>query len=543
MLRGILKVLAFSSFLAVWSCNTMQPVAGTESGSQTTNGRVEGVIENSQGTPAPKVQVKLIDARYDPVKNGLIPLSMTDTTDEAGCYHFGKVDTGSYNIESQDPSAKTSHLRIGVVVKNDTIRLAPDTVRIPGTVKVFLPDSADTQNAYVYIPGSTVYAFVNSSSAPVILDSVPSGVIPSISYAVRNNAAASRKVADTTTLAPGDTVTCYAAWTLSKKLYFNTTSTGAAVSGNITGFPVLVRLTQNNFVFSQAEANGGDIRFAKENGTPLAYEIERWDNANNEAEIWVNVDTIYGNDSTHYIIMRWGNPGAVSASNGTAVFDTGKGFQGVWHLDQPTGAIALDATINQFGGTPSATTPVRAAGIIGMGYQFDGASTCFSMQGTASSTLNFPQNGTYSLSAWVYADTLDYTNPQDTSYLHDMTIVSKDNCQYALKTRSTNWEFFEYASTVGWQGSFAPATQRAWKYVTGVRNGTHQSLYVDGQLIMDTVGQVTPCKDPRSTVENVTIGMMPGKLQPSASVNGPPAYFSGIIDEVRISSVSLTPIG
>ena len=70
----------------------------------------------------------------------------------------------------------------------------------------------------------------------------------------------------------------YATWTYNADVTLNTSSTGAAVTGTVTGFPVLVRLSYRNFLFNEAKGNGADIRFGKA-GMPLSYHVERWDSA------------------------------------------------------------------------------------------------------------------------------------------------------------------------------------------------------------------------------------------------------------------------
>jgi hypothetical protein len=202
--------------------------------------------------------------------------------------------------------------------------------------------------------------------------------------------------------------------------------------------------------------------------------------------------------------------------------------------------IVPDATINHYDGTLSDTAPIPAQGTIGMGYQFDGIDNSMSIKGTANSALNFPENGFYTLCAWVYADTLDYAPATDSIYANDMTIISKDNCQYALKTRTNNWEFDEFHTLSGWQGTLAPATQRAWKYVVGVRQGTRQYLYVDGKCIVDSVSAFSPKNEPRTTIADVTIGKMPGKRWASLTTDGPGCFFNGTIDEVRIMTKAMS---
>jgi biopolymer transport protein ExbB len=128
------------------------------------------------------------------------------------------------------------------------------------------------------------------------------------------------------------------AWKYQQLLYLDTKSdSGAHVSSNVDSFPVLVRLTAGNFTFSQARNRGNDIRFTDGGKIPLSYEIEQWDSTNSAAAIWVSVPVVKGNDSTA-IRMYWGNNGAVTQSNGAAVFDTANAFLGVWHLgEMPNG--------------------------------------------------------------------------------------------------------------------------------------------------------------------------------------------------------------
>jgi hypothetical protein len=168
-------------------------------------------------------------------------------------------------------------------------------------------------------------------------------------------------------VAPADTATVadYYAWKHSRKLYLNTTASGAGVGAPVLGFPVLVRLTTANFQFGEAMRNGEDIRFTKADNTPLPCEVELWDSAAGGAALWVKVDTVYGNTGSRFILMFWGNTAAASASNSAQVFDTAAGFQAVWHLDENAGKSAAEATVNRFAGVYGGDLPRTAAGIAG----------------------------------------------------------------------------------------------------------------------------------------------------------------------------------
>ena len=91
----------------------------------------------------------------------------------------------------------------------------------------------------------------------------------------------------------------------------------------------------------------------KENGAHLKYQIERWDRSNQLAEIWVRVDTVYGNNGSQYFTMYWGKSPVDSRSNGAGVFDTANGFAAVYHMNDPTATNGtyLDATQNANNGT------------------------------------------------------------------------------------------------------------------------------------------------------------------------------------------------
>ncbi len=132
----------------------------------------------------------------------------------------------------------------------------------------------------------------------------------------------------------------YESWSFKRKIQLDTTSSGANVAGNVSNFPVLIRLDSSNFNFSQADADGADIRFSDSDGTQLSYEIERWDSANQKAVIWVRVPQVDGNSNQDYIYMHWGKSGQITESNGPNTFESGNGYQAVWHLNEdPSGGL------------------------------------------------------------------------------------------------------------------------------------------------------------------------------------------------------------
>ena len=532
----IIKALRFciytvTALVLVSGCTDLQ-LAGSIS--ETTNGGVVGAIVDQGGAPAGQTQVVLLPADYDPVKHSAIVSA--DTTDSLGNYTFSKIAAGDYVIQATHIYKRTSVLIWGIHFDGRIDTVAPDTLRRPGSVKVMLPAGADAVKGYVYIPGSVVFAFLNNRSDFVTLDSVPAGMVAEVSYASITTSAVS-VIRYGALVTSQDTTTIWnPAWKYARNFFLNTSETGANVTGTVAGFPVLVRLNSGNFDFSHAQTAGGDIRFTKADGTPLPYEIERYDAGLHRAEIWVKADTVYGNDSSHFITMYWGNPAASSESNGSAVFDTGNGFQGAWHLGE-SDSLAADATGNRYDGTGYSTASIK--GIIGKARHFNGASSYIQMKGTApQSRLNFPMNGRYTISAWVYHDTL----ADSVTYL----IAGKGELQYFMKTfglaQSTpqhehQWEFTEYHGNDTWQAAtLTPAVAKTWTHLVGIRDGSNQFLYVNGVLVMAGyrtfgTGQTAV---PRDTSDDFSIGAF---LRPVIAWDQGYAFFSGAIDEVGVSSI------
>src|SRR5690606_33858514 len=198
-----------------------------------------------------------------------------------------------------------------------------------------------------------------------------------------------------------------------------------------------------------AGENGASLRFTKANNvTRLPHEIVSWDAGNNTAEIWVLVDTVYGNNSDQYVRMFWGNATAIDRSSGEAVFDTAAGFQAVWHMDAASGDEP-DATGNEFAAT-QVNEPGSVKGMVGNARAFDGVDQHFQVANSANSVLSFPVNGNYTISTWVLFDPTGGNND-------NRTIVSKHDNEYALSLNGSggnNWQYFQYAD--GWQTISSP---------------------------------------------------------------------------------------
>jgi Concanavalin A-like lectin/glucanases superfamily/Domain of unknown function (DUF2341) len=368
-MRALFLSAVATSFALLCLCSGPQRIAGGTSSSE--NARVTGIITDTAGIPAAGARVLLIPSAFDPSREVLSQSAFGDTTRANGAYAFDGIAPGTYNIEAADPVHGTSLLITGIaVVKKDSLSMAPDTLRKPGTVIIGVA-AGDSAGGSVVITGTTRFRNLAAFAQSVTLDSVPHGTIPSI-VLEPSGGTTPVLLGKNVRIVPSDTVYI----SKSAKILINTSSTGAGVSGTVTHFPVFVRL-DSTFAFGQARSDGGDIRFAKPDGTPLKYEISQWDTAAKQAALWVSVDTVYPNSATQYITMSWGFPGSQNASNSTAVFDTAFGFAGVWHLDDTATAFGTansfkDATFKRAYGA-NFITAVDRTGIDGPGHDFNGS--------------------------------------------------------------------------------------------------------------------------------------------------------------------------
>jgi hypothetical protein len=178
-----------------------------------------------------------------------------------------------------------------------------------------------------------------------------------------------------TSVAPPDTADTgpFAAWKHQALISLEFPQVAIGRDFEVTDFPLLLRLDKNKFDISEAAADGRDLRFATAAGKILPYQLMNFDQGA-EARVWVKVDTLRGRDDTSPILMYWGNPAAVSASDPAAVFSAASGWTGVYHLEE-TGKGAAgeyqDAT-GQFPGTAvGATMPGRKISAIGYAQDFN----------------------------------------------------------------------------------------------------------------------------------------------------------------------------
>ena len=466
------------------SCS-LSPVELAGGSTSTPNEVITGCAIFSTGDPAARTEVQLIPSSY--VANGSIPSSSlpTDTTDESGVYCFTHVDTGAYNIQAVHLVTRTRALLTGIAADTDTVHVPHAVLEPAGNLLVILPDSLDSTDSYLIIPGTTIAKLIDSKRDTLVLDSVPVGLIPEIAYSSINGTTVTT-IRYNILLTSGDTaVVRNPAWKYARSLGLNTSASGANVAGTVTDFPVLIRLNAGNFDFSQAHTEGGDLMFTGNGNRSLPREIERWDPVTELAEVWVKVDTVFGNNSSQSIIMYWGNSTTTPPSEDSRVFDTADGFQGVWHLNENADTL-YDATPNRYHGIRHGTMNASSC-MIGIGQSFGDSGGYVDM----GNVLN-PGSNSLTLSAWVKRSATglqtimaksDGGDPNVT-YGWSLSFHTADQLHFFAANKEGSWGSNDAFDC--WSREDMPIVDTTWHYAVAVidrPDDVNYRLYLDGEDI------------------------------------------------------------
>lgn len=497
--------------------------------SETTNGVVVGYVRSPDGSPArnAKVTLRPRDFLKDP---GAFKRSASSDwkrvaeafTDSLGRFAIDSVAAGDFFLEASDTG------KLGVLIPfsaggRDTVTL--DARRLARTGKIVgrvSPEAAS--GAYVQIFGLDRAARAGADGA-FALENLPPGTYSLRAASATSGAeprvlaAVSAQSEDTTDvglipLAVSFADEDYSTWPFSKRMVLNTTPSGANVARDISDFPVLVRLSAANFDFSGSD--GKDLRFSDKAGKRLRYQVERWDTASRQAEVWVRVDTVKGNSRSDPITMHWGRPGSPDRSDGRSVFDTASGYAGVWHLgeeaaDTTAGGLYRDATAAAQHGDDR-IREAGTAGMIGGGHAFR-AGDHIPIQPSAALR---PADYVY-ISAWFRGDTADVSGATLAGLgdSYGLRVEPDGNVRMFVHKSGTTWPL---AATTGLN-----VLDSSWHHLVGLFTSGYLHVYVDG---------VERAKVAASAKIPYTLG---NRFHIGRHGNGKTAYdLTGHLDEVMV---------
>jgi len=314
---------------------------------------------------------------------------------------------------------------------------------------------------------------------------------------------------------------------------------GSLIDSALTHFPVMIRLSGQagankqdvTRVFDEVGAEDLKIAVTKSDGTTQIYvEVEKWDNTNEEAILWVsNSDWVIasGTDTTLYLYYD-----ADQNDNTTYVGVPGSAAgEAVWaaswvmvqHMnDDPDTSHTVDSTSNDADGTKAAANePIEVTGLVGEAQDFDGVDDYIEVAHDASQLLT--TGG--SIEAWIKPEQPEMT----WGFIVDKSTDTIGGGGYV----------FLYD---GWTGQLqcilnggafinsADVPRSMWCYVVATWDNTgHVTIYVNGS----PSGTPGISADPTgiTTTNALRIGNRSGATDRT---------FDGAIDEVRISNTELS---
>lgn len=230
----------------------------------------------------------------------------------------------------------------------------------------------------------------------------------------------------------------------------NLNTSAAGVTGEVTRAPVLVRLHQGNFNFSDAKQDGSDLRFvAGDDRTPLKFHIESWNPQAQQALVWVDVQNLLPGQAAA-IYAYYGNKQAAAAQDAAGSF--APDYALVYHFEGS--GPAKDVTSNGVQGGGAAGR--NASGLIGNSLVLDGV-TPLSVPAAAFAA------GPLSVSFWVKSgsDGTLFTLPGSVSLVAQGGQI-----------------FIDQAGT---RSAGAALAMGSWANVALVNDGKKTVLFVNGQ--------------------------------------------------------------
>lgn len=459
-------------------------VAEPDKGGNSSETVAMGKVVDVEGMSVQGAWVALVPEDFNPMQASPFPEALTAKTDAKGEFSIPNVPKGRYGLESRHPSDGTRSFLGGLDPAAADGLLPIDTLRESGRIRVRLPDYFKQAGGFIFLP-HTRFAWPVTGTAIehgyLDLDSLPAADYAAVAFSPDGGIDGPDTLGRNLDVLPGDTLSLgpLAGWSHQARVRIDTRSPESLVDVPVADFPMLVRFDSSGFDFSEAAADGSDLRVTRADGSPLPFQIDHWDAAERSAAVWVLVDTVRASDSSQYFLMRWGKPGAEARSDGAAVF-AGAGYATAWHLEEEaagTGTPGLyrNSVRDADHGLDSLAS-TDLGGLIGHGHFFGNRE--YVRVPSASQALKPAR--TITLSAWIRPTATGTEGGEIASMGNDYGIrvaASKEAyafCYNVPRTDSTNF----FLTTTG-----VDLMDGGWHFFTALLNGNHIDIYVDGAYI------------------------------------------------------------
>ena len=291
-------------------------------------------------------------------------------------------------------------------------------------------------------------------------------------------------------------------WVSRRQITVDATATGADIQETLTDVPLLVRLHAGNFgYFAELAENGRDLRFLKDDKTPLHYQVESVDTLSEIGLVWVRLPEVRGGVASDDFWMYYGNGNAPDGSDSKSFYDTAQSL--VYHFKDGE-VLPQDATAYATHAADS-KAQIEAAGWIGAAAKFTGAGPI--------TIKPVPQLAIAADKGWTFSTWIKFDQPQDAAKLLDAQEggqgINLDVQGTALIARWTG---------AGGSADITPVTlvPGKWQQLVLVAKSDKLELYVDGVAVGNTPLNLAA-------------------LNPAIAIG---ANFNGLLDEVQIAATA-----
>jgi hypothetical protein len=301
-------------------------------------------------------------------------------------------------------------------------------------------------------------------------------------------------------------------------------------------FPMLVSLTDPSLKDTTnggkvTNSNGYDIIFTSNNGsTKLDHEVEKYIPSTGELKAWVKIPILSSTTDTTIYIYYGNTTITTSEENKTAVWDDGgsNNFKVVQHMNQdPSGSAPqmLDSTQYTNNGTSAGTMTGGdlVTGQVGNAVDFDG------VDDVISNPTSVRGLGQVSISFWFKTNLLD----SSTRVIYEESVSLSANSRLSVRINSYNklllaGRVLENDGFTTFVDSSTEISTNTWYYVVATFDSVNDIHHISINAVDE---QNFLSKTSFSDTAPYSVPKIGGRVESNQ-------YFSGILDEVRISNTA-----
>lgn len=263
-----LIILLIISFLLQCSSDFAGGTSSTE------NPKVIGYIVDNDNSLISNVEVLILPINSNPLTNDLEINGDKDTTDINGKFELEVPDFGIFNIQAWHSESNRFLLKQNLEVDSDNLNVNTLFLTNPGSLKMILPESVDTNDSYIFVKGTSIYKKLSNlnidsnNNVNVIINDLPSGNIPEIIYWKQNTDSTTVLVPGSTEIISDDTLVINLDSLLKPTWSFpciiGVTQQSADYFGGIENIydSILKQFTASNYEFNRSGKFNGNFNFS-----------------------------------------------------------------------------------------------------------------------------------------------------------------------------------------------------------------------------------------------------------------------------------------